>query len=140
MARADVTASFILTSTIAILASEQVSRLFSDFPQPIANSKERTGSASLLPEGTQFLAGHGFVGTLTALVAAGRLDLQDGVRLAVSCGSPDCNPRHLLTSAPLRLAPFLSARHWRLVEPLRDHRVIRTQLPLALVALDVRPL
>jgi hypothetical protein len=35
MARADVTASFILTSTIAILASEQVSRLFSDFSRLI---------------------------------------------------------------------------------------------------------
>jgi hypothetical protein len=68
MARADVTAAFILTSSIAILASEQ----------------ERSGSLSMLPTGTTHLAGHGFLGTLTALVASGQLDLADGVRLAVS--------------------------------------------------------
>lgn len=68
MARSDVTAAFILTSSIAILASAQ----------------EMSGSASLLPSGTTHLAGHGFIGTLTALVAAGQLDLATAVRLAVS--------------------------------------------------------
>ena len=46
-------------------------------------SQETTGSSSLLPKGTMYLAGHGFIGTLTALVAADRLDLPTGVRLAV---------------------------------------------------------
>lgn len=45
--------------------------------------QERTGSSNLLPPGTAHLAGHGFIGTLTALVVAGRLDLETGVRLAV---------------------------------------------------------
>lgn len=38
----------------------------------------------MLPAGTAYLVGHGFVGTLTALVAAGRIDLATGVRIAVS--------------------------------------------------------
>ena len=46
---------------------------------------------SLLPEGTSHLVGHGFIGTLTALVAAGRLDLATGVRLAVSGTRRSCN-------------------------------------------------
>lgn len=68
MKRPDVTAAFILTSSVAILASAQMKK----------------ASASLIPVGTTHLAGHGFVGTLTALVVAGRLDLATGVRLAVS--------------------------------------------------------
>lgn len=68
MARSDVTAAFILTSSIAILASAQ----------------EMSGSTSLLPLGTTHLAGHGFIGVLTSLVAAGQLDLSTAVRLAVS--------------------------------------------------------
>lgn len=67
MARPDITAAFILSSSVAILASEQ----------------EHSVGSSLLPPGTTHLAGHGFVGTLTALVAAGRLDLSTGVRLAI---------------------------------------------------------
>ncbi|BEI85388.1 hypothetical protein CcaverHIS002_0507890 [Cutaneotrichosporon cavernicola] len=96
MARPDVTASFILTSTIAILASEQ----------------ERSGSSSLLPEGTQFLAGHGFVGTLTALVAAGRLDLQDGVRLARIYASLPCSPPGSGGSSSRFVTTALSARSY----------------------------
>ncbi|TXT13780.1 hypothetical protein VHUM_01147 [Vanrija humicola] len=94
MARADVTAAFILSSSIAILASEQ----------------ERSGSSSLLPKGTGYLAGHGFVGTLTALVASGRLDLTTGVRLARMYASLPASPpllpnqRHATT--------VLSARHY----------------------------
>ena len=72
MARPDVTAAFILTSSIAILASAQ----------------EMSGSSSLLPAGTTHLAGHGFVGTLTSLVAAGQLDLPAAVRLAVGLPLP----------------------------------------------------
>lgn len=68
MARADVTAAFILTSSIAILASAQ----------------EMSGATSMLPKGTTHLAGHGFIGTLTSLVASGQLDLPSAVRLAVS--------------------------------------------------------
>lgn len=68
MKRPDVTAAFILTSSVAILASAQA----------------KYASPTLLPEGTTHLAGHGFIGTLTALVVAGRLDLATGVRLAVS--------------------------------------------------------
>lgn len=67
MARSDVTAAFILTSSIAILASAQ----------------EMSGSKSLLPPGTTHLAGHGFIGTLTSLVASSQLDLPSAVRLAV---------------------------------------------------------
>lgn len=69
MARSDVTAAFILTSSIAILASAQ----------------ELSGHNSLLPPGTTHLAGHGFIGTLTSLVASSQLDLPTAVRLAVSC-------------------------------------------------------
>jgi len=68
MARSDVTAAFILTSSIAILASAQ----------------ELSGHNSLLPPGTTHLAGHGFIGTLTSLVASSQLDLPTAVRLAVS--------------------------------------------------------
>lgn len=94
MARADVTAAFILSSSIAILASEQ----------------EHSGTSSLLPAGTQFVAGHGLIGTLTALVAAGRLDLADGVRLARMYAALPSNPpngpqKRFLTTA-------LSARHY----------------------------
>lgn len=67
MARSDVTAAFILTSSIAILASAQ----------------ELSGHNSLLPSGTTHLAGHGFIGTLTSLVASSQLDLPTAVRLAV---------------------------------------------------------
>ena len=67
MARSDVTAAFILTSSIAILASAQ----------------ELSGHTSLLPPGTTHLAGHGFIGTLTSLVASSQLDLPTAVRLAV---------------------------------------------------------
>ena len=68
MRRPDVTAAFVLASSIAILASEQ----------------EHHEHPELLPPGTAHLAGYGFIGTITALVAAGRLDLPTGVRLAVS--------------------------------------------------------
>lgn len=68
MRRPDVTAAFVLASSIAILASEQ----------------EHHEHQELLPPGTAHLAGYGFIGTITALVAAGRLDLPTGVRLAVS--------------------------------------------------------
>lgn len=68
MARSDVTAAFILTSSVAILASAQ----------------ELSGHTSLLPPGTTHLAGHGFIGTLTSLVASSQLDLPTAVRLAVS--------------------------------------------------------
>jgi hypothetical protein len=71
MARSDVTAAFILTSSIAILASAQ----------------ELSGHTSLLPPGTTHLAGHGFIGTLTSLVASNQLDLPTAVRLAVSLPS-----------------------------------------------------
>ncbi|WRT67008.1 uncharacterized protein IL334_003974 [Kwoniella shivajii] len=94
MKRPDVTAAFILSSSIAILASE----------------KEKHGTSTLLPEGTSHLAGHGFIGTLTALVASGRLDLGTGVRLARIYASlppspPQTYPRSHLTTV-------LSARHF----------------------------
>ncbi|WVQ70222.1 uncharacterized protein L199_008448 [Kwoniella botswanensis] len=94
MKRPDVTAAFILSSSIAILASAQ----------------EKMGSPTLLPEGTTHLAGHGFIGTLTALVASGRLDLGTGVRLARIYASlppspPQTYPRSHLTTV-------LSARHF----------------------------
>ncbi|KAL7422277.1 hypothetical protein Q5752_002923 [Cryptotrichosporon argae] len=93
MQRADVTAAFILTSSIAILASEQ----------------ERSGAPSLLPYNTTHLAGHGFVGTLTALVAAGRLDLATGVRLARLYASlPPSLPGQSRTFSTV----VLSARHY----------------------------
>ncbi|KAK4686353.1 hypothetical protein P7C73_g3777, partial [Tremellales sp. Uapishka_1] len=66
MRRSDVTAPFILVSSIAILASEQ----------------EKASSSGLLPPHTTHLVGHGFIGTLTSLVASGQLDLATGVRLA----------------------------------------------------------
>ncbi|WWC69575.1 uncharacterized protein I206_103518 [Kwoniella pini CBS 10737] len=94
MKRPDVTAAFILTSSIAILASAQ----------------EKNGTPTLLPEGTTHLAGHGFIGTLTALVASGRLDLGTGVRLAriytsLPPSPPNTYPRSHLTTV-------LSARHF----------------------------
>ena len=99
MSRADVTAAFILTSSIAILASAQ----------------EQSGSSSLLPSQTRYLAGHGFIGTLTALVAAGRLDLPTGVRLAMTYASLPPSPPGLSDSPHLRpkfLTTVLSARHF----------------------------
>ncbi|WVR05089.1 hypothetical protein IAU60_002101 [Kwoniella sp. DSM 27419] len=94
MKRPDITAAFILTSSIAILASEQ----------------EKSGTPTLLPEGTTHLAGHGFIGTLTSLVASGRLDLATGVRLAriytsLPPSPPNTHPRSHLTTV-------LSARHF----------------------------
>ncbi|WVQ78216.1 hypothetical protein IAT38_000299 [Cryptococcus sp. DSM 104549] len=93
MKRPDITAPFILTSSIAVLASAQ----------------EKDGTPTLLPEGTTHLAGHGFIGTLTALVAAGRLDLATGARLARIYAnlpaSPPGRPRAHLTTV-------LSARHF----------------------------
>ncbi|ORY32256.1 hypothetical protein BCR39DRAFT_523603 [Naematelia encephala] len=99
MKRPDVTAAFILTSSVAILASEQ----------------ERSGSKTWLPKGTTHLAGHGFIGTLTALVAAGRLDLATGVRLAMIYASlppvpPGSEPLKFLTTViSARLFHSLSA-------------------------------
>ncbi|OWZ51972.1 hypothetical protein C351_03611 [Cryptococcus neoformans c8] len=93
MKNPDITAAFILTSSIAILASEQ----------------EKSGSKSLLPSGTTHLAGHGFIGTLTALVAAGRLDLATGVRLArIYASLPASPPGRSRT----HLTTVLSARHF----------------------------
>ncbi|KAK8869921.1 hypothetical protein IAR55_000489 [Kwoniella newhampshirensis] len=93
MKRPDITAAFILTSSIAILASAQ----------------EKSSTPTLLPAETTHLAGHGFIGTLTALVASGRLDLATGVRLAHICASlppsPPSHPRSHLTTV-------LSARHF----------------------------
>ncbi|WWC61227.1 uncharacterized protein I303_103807 [Kwoniella dejecticola CBS 10117] len=94
MKRPDVTAAFILSSSIAILASAQ----------------EKNGTPTLLPHGTTHLAGHGFIGTLTALVASGRLDLGTGVRLAriytsLPPSPPNTYPRSHLTTV-------LSARHF----------------------------
>ncbi|EIW69560.1 hypothetical protein M231_04403 [Tremella mesenterica] len=76
MLRADVTAAFILSSSIAILASEQ----------------EHTNGEGLIPSGVTHLVGHGFIGTLTALVAAGRIDLPTGVRLARMYASLPASP------------------------------------------------
>ncbi|WWD15804.1 hypothetical protein CI109_100228 [Kwoniella shandongensis] len=93
MKRPDITAAFILTSSIAILASAQ----------------EKESTPTLLPAETTHLAGHGFIGTLTALVASGRLDLATGVRLAHIYASlppsPPSHPRSHLTTV-------LSARHF----------------------------
>ncbi|RSH91260.1 hypothetical protein EHS25_009559 [Saitozyma podzolica] len=96
MKRPDVTAAFILTSTIAILASAQ----------------EQSGSPTLLPEGTTHLAGHGFLGTLTALVAAGRLDLGTGVRLARLYAILPPTPPNTRPSSNRFLTTVLSARHF----------------------------
>ncbi|WWC85365.1 uncharacterized protein L201_000228 [Kwoniella dendrophila CBS 6074] len=94
MKRPDVTAAFILSSSIAILASAQ----------------EKNGTPTLLPEGTTHLAGHGFIGTLTALVATGRLDLGTGVRLARIYTSLPPSPPH--TYPRSHLTTVLSARHF----------------------------
>lgn len=83
MARSDVTAAFILTSSIAILASAQ----------------ELSGHNSLLPPGTTHLAGHGFIGTLTSLVASSQLDLPTAVRLAVCPLQSSFNNTELINSA-----------------------------------------
>ncbi|ORX39764.1 hypothetical protein BD324DRAFT_614903 [Kockovaella imperatae] len=96
MRRADVTAAFILTSSIAILASAQ----------------ETAGSSSLLPRGTMYLAGHGFIGTLTALVAADRLDLPTGVRLAMMYASLSPSPSSLPHLKPKFLSTVMSARQF----------------------------
>ncbi|OCF39868.1 hypothetical protein I317_06305 [Kwoniella heveanensis CBS 569] len=94
MKRPDVTAAFILTSSLAILAS----------------AKEKDGTPTLLPEGTTHLVGHGFIGTLTALVAAGRLDLATGVRLArIYTSLPPQPPR---SHPRAHLTTVLSARHF----------------------------
>ncbi|WVN85241.1 uncharacterized protein L203_100386 [Cryptococcus depauperatus CBS 7841] len=93
MRRPDVTAAFILTSSIAILASEQ----------------EKAGYSTLVPPETTHLAGHGFIGTLSTLVAAGRLDLATGVRLArIYASLPPSPPGR---SRP-HLTTVLSARHF----------------------------
>jgi hypothetical protein len=89
MARPDVTAAFILSASVAILASEQVGCPRSLRTWAELTIQERTGHNTLLPPGTSHLAGHGFIGTLTALVVAGRLDLQTGVRLAASLSTAD---------------------------------------------------
>ncbi|KAK1924764.1 hypothetical protein DB88DRAFT_486701 [Papiliotrema laurentii] len=96
MARPDVTAAFILSSSIAILASAQ----------------EHTASTSLLPFGTTHLAGHGFIGTLTALVAAGRLDLSTGVRLAMMYASVPSTPPSSNKKSRRYLTTILSARQF----------------------------
>lgn len=84
MRRPDVTAAFILTSSIAILASAQVrSHRFRDVEDLTDDRQELSETPTFLPKGTTHLCGHGFIGTLTALVANGRLDLATGVRLAV---------------------------------------------------------
>ncbi|ODO03443.1 hypothetical protein L198_02290 [Cryptococcus wingfieldii CBS 7118] len=93
MKRPDITTSFILASSLAILKSEQ----------------ERNGYDTLLPPEITHLAGHGFIGMLTALVAAGKLDLATGVRLAriyatLPPSPPGRNRPHLTT--------VLSARHF----------------------------
>ncbi|WVF72306.1 hypothetical protein IAT40_007119 [Kwoniella sp. CBS 6097] len=94
MKRPDVTAAFILTSSLAILAS----------------AKEKDGTPTLLPEGTTHLVGHGFIGTLTALVASGRLDLATGVRLArIYTSLPPQPPR---SHPRAHLTTVLSARHF----------------------------
>ncbi|WVQ98625.1 hypothetical protein IAU59_005755 [Kwoniella sp. CBS 9459] len=94
MKRPDVTAAFILTSSLAILAS----------------AKEKDGTTTLLPEGTTHLVGHGFIGTLTALVASGRLDLATGVRLArIYTSLPPQPPR---SHPRAHLTTVLSARHF----------------------------
>lgn len=53
--------------------------------------QEHAGGSTLLPHGTSHLAGHGFIGTLSALVAAGRLDLSTGVRLSVGLALFTCS-------------------------------------------------
>ncbi|WVQ71541.1 hypothetical protein IAR50_001080 [Cryptococcus sp. DSM 104548] len=93
MRRPDITTSFILASSLAILKSEQ----------------EKNGYDTLLPPGITHLAGHGFIGSLTALVAAGKLDLATGIRLAriyatLPPSPPGRNGPHLTT--------VLSARHF----------------------------
>ncbi|CAD6580410.1 MAG: hypothetical protein TREMPRED_002739 [Tremellales sp. Tagirdzhanova-0007] len=102
MTRADVTSAFILTSSLAVLASAQ----------------EASGSPTLLPPGTSHLAGHGFIGTLTALVVARRLDLQTGVRLASIYASLPSTPahaspsKHYTTVLSARLFHSLSSPPW----------------------------
>lgn len=94
MRRPDVTAAFVLASSIAILASEQE---HNEYPE-------------LLPPGTAHLAGYGFIGTITALVAAGRLDLQTGVRLArLMALLPSRPPKASLENFTTTV---LSARHF----------------------------
>jgi len=101
--------------------------------------KENSGGAALLPHGTTHLAGHGFIGTLTALVAAGRLDLATGVRLSVS--SPDLdfgwnrNARHHADMIDdVVLSAFLSA----LVEPsiaeIRHDHSLRSTISLPVLS------
>lgn len=96
MARADVTSAFILTSSIAILASAQ----------------EHAGASTLLPHGTTHLAGHGFIGTLSALVAAGRLDLSTGVRLSMMWAALPASPPSSNLRTRKYVTTILSARQF----------------------------
>lgn len=67
-----------------------------------------------MPAGTNYLAGHGFIGTLTALVASGRLDLPTGVRLARIYASLPAYPKNVdpVKGSKRFLTTALSARHW----------------------------
>lgn len=79
-----------------------------------------------MPPGTAYLAGHGFIGTLTAMVASGRLDLATGVRLARIYASLPASPANASPSQKRFLTTALSARHYHslsspsLVVPYHD--------------------
>ena len=116
MRRPDVTAAFVLASSIAILASEQ----------------EYHANPNLLPPGTAHLAGYGFIGTITALVAAGRLDLPTGVRLAVSPAMIVLMKAHHGSSPSSPVKNHITALH--------HHRSLCSSLSLAFLALHVCPI
>lgn len=89
----------------------------------------------MLPDGTTHLAGHGFLGTLTALVASGQVDLADGVRLAVrllplfritmlttqriyaSLPPPPSSPSSQTEPSQRFMTTVLSARHFHSLAP-----------------------